>query len=93
MGGAGTDGGCGTSTYGGSLIDELEAPGVCSNVAVGLSLSCPVNLRCSNGAVAPPLVDCSKNFSACFTKQSSELPLHRPLSLFKVVEQIMLSRN
>ena len=62
-GGAGTEGGSGTRRYCGGLVEELETPGVCANVAVGLSFSYLVTLGSSIGAVAPSLTDCSRNFS------------------------------
>ena len=54
-GGAGTDGGSGTWGYRGGRVEELEVPGVCPVVAVGLSLSGLVALGDSVGAVAPHL--------------------------------------
>ena len=64
-GGAGIDGGSGTWRYGGGLVEELEVPGVCPDVAVGVSLSDLAPLGGSIGAVAPSPVECRRKFSTC----------------------------
>ena len=49
-------------------MNELEVPGVCPWVTVGLSSSTLVILEGPLGAVAPTFADCVRNCSTCRAK-------------------------